>query len=424
MFGGKLGHVATLDCLRTSIGMELQLQEEVHDVKYLHNETLFAVAQQKYTYIYDQKGVEIHCMKRHERPMKLDYLPYHFLLTSVGHSGWIKWHDVSVGEYVAGYQTGHGPVKVLKHNPTNAVSHIGHSNGVVSLWSPNAGKSLVSILCHRSPVTDLSIDREGKYMATAGLDGYLKIWDLRKLAPLHSYKMDHPAMSVDISDRGLIGLAVGRTVQVLRNAFTQPMDVTYLNHSIRTPNAALSSGAGAAASSRALLSNVSVCDVKFRPLEDVLCAGHSHGISTIIVPGAGEPNYDAFESNPFSNPRQRREGEVQTLLSKLSHEMIGLDASFVGSVEKDRETLLAEQKSLFEGANRSELDKKPKNKMRGKNKISKKLRRKAKNVVDAQLLKLREMQKSQREQREAAKSGAPAENSKESLGALSRFAKK
>ena len=131
-------------------------------------------------------------------------------------------------------------------------------------------------------------------------------------------------MSIDISDRGLIGVAVGRTMQVLRNAFTQPMDVTYLNHAIRTPNAALSSGAGATASARSLLSNVSVNCVRFRPLEDVLCGGHSHGLTTIIVPGAGEPNFDSFENNPFINPKQRREAEVQTLLTKLSHEMIGL----------------------------------------------------------------------------------------------------
>lgn len=61
--------------------------------------------------------------------------------------------------------------------------------------------------------------------------------------------------------------------------------------------------------------------------------------------------------------------------------------------------------------------------MRGKNKISKKLARKQKNVVDAQLLKLREMQKAQRDEREKAKSGTPAVQS-ESLGALARFAKK
>jgi U3 small nucleolar RNA-associated protein 7 len=147
LFGGQKGHVAVLDCLRTNVGTELQLKEEVHDVQYLHNETLFAVAQNKYAYIYDFKGVEIHCMTRHERPYRLDFLPYHYLLTSVGHSGWIKWHDVSTGEFVAGYGTGHGPCKVLKHNPTNAVSHLGHSNGVVSLWSPASG---TINKCHQS----------------------------------------------------------------------------------------------------------------------------------------------------------------------------------------------------------------------------------------------------------------------------------
>ena len=150
------------------------------------------------------------------------------------------------------------------------------------------------------------------------------MWDLRKFTSLQSFKLDHPAVSLDISDRGLIGIGMGRSVQVLRSAFTQARDVTYLTHSIRTPNAALSAGAGAAAATKALLSSVKVHDVKFRPLEDVLCAGHSHGISSFIVPGAGEPNFDSFENNPFANLRQRRETEVQSLLTKLAHDTIAL----------------------------------------------------------------------------------------------------
>jgi U3 small nucleolar RNA-associated protein 7 len=161
--------------MNMTIGTELQLQQEIFDVQYLHNETMFAVAQQKYAYIYDQNGVEIHCMKRHERPFKLEYLPYHFLLTSIGHSGWIKWHDISIGEYVAGYNTGHGPCRVLKQNPYNAVMNVGHSNGVVTMWAPSAGKALASMLCHKAPITDIAVDREGTYMATSGLDGYLKV---------------------------------------------------------------------------------------------------------------------------------------------------------------------------------------------------------------------------------------------------------
>lgn len=76
--------MAAFDCMHLSVACELQLRDTVHDVQYLHNETMFAVAQEQHTYIYDNKGVEIHCMTRHERPFKLDYLPYHYLLTTVG----------------------------------------------------------------------------------------------------------------------------------------------------------------------------------------------------------------------------------------------------------------------------------------------------------------------------------------------------
>lgn len=49
----------------------------------LHNETMFAVAQAKYVHIYDQKGTEVHCLKKHISPVRLEYLPYHFLLVSM-----------------------------------------------------------------------------------------------------------------------------------------------------------------------------------------------------------------------------------------------------------------------------------------------------------------------------------------------------
>lgn len=358
---------------------ELQLQQDVYDVKYLHNETMFAVAQRKYCYIYDRNGVEIHCMKRHDRPLKLDFLPYHFLLVSVGQAGVVKWHDVSTGEYVAGHQTGHGPCHILKQNPHNAVMHAGHSNGVVTMWAPSTGKALASMFCHKAPLTDLAVDRNGTYMATTGLDGLLKIWDLRKMAPLHSFTLERPANSIDISDRGVVGLGMGRKVQLLREAFTRPYDVTYLNYEIASPNAALSSGGGITASSRALLSKVSISSMQFRPLEDVITVGHSHGVSAFIAPGTGEPNFDSFEANPFSTIKQRREAEVQTLMNKLSPDMINLsmfmffpilsvanftyfcsvltDVDFLGRVDEDAVKLHEEQHEAF-GPKKAEQERK------------------------------------------------------------------
>ena len=49
LLSGRKGHVAMMDCLRLNVETELQLQETVHDAQFLHNDTLFAAAQRKYT---------------------------------------------------------------------------------------------------------------------------------------------------------------------------------------------------------------------------------------------------------------------------------------------------------------------------------------------------------------------------------------
>lgn len=214
----------------------------------------------------------------------------------------------------------------LKHNPQNAVSHVGHSSGVVTLWSPAAGKPLASMLCHQSPITDLAIDREGRYLATAGLDGTMRVWDVRKFQHVYCFKPDRPVTALDISATGLIAMGLGRSVQILKDAWTKPWEALYMTHTLRASNPKLSSGGGAVGRAKALASSVSVSDVVFRPLEDSLCIGHSHGLTGIIVPGSGESNFDSFEANPFISQKQRREEEVQSLLNKLSYDMIGLGA--------------------------------------------------------------------------------------------------
>jgi U3 small nucleolar RNA-associated protein 7 len=83
VFGGEKGHLALVDWHRNKLQCEINVKENVRDVTFLHNETMFAVAQKQYVYIYDKQGTELHRMKDHVNPLKLEFLPYHFLLATV-----------------------------------------------------------------------------------------------------------------------------------------------------------------------------------------------------------------------------------------------------------------------------------------------------------------------------------------------------
>ena len=94
---GMKGHVAVLDSLRSSALCEFHVHDEIHDATFLHNHTMIALAQRKCVYIYDQSGSEVHCLRETSSPLALTYLPYHYLLVSIGQQGLLRYQDTSTG---------------------------------------------------------------------------------------------------------------------------------------------------------------------------------------------------------------------------------------------------------------------------------------------------------------------------------------
>ncbi|XP_078342132.1 uncharacterized protein LOC144627967 isoform X2 [Oculina patagonica] len=304
LIGGKKGHLATMDWQNKKLGCEVHVQETVRDVRWLHIETMFAVAQKKCVYIYDNTGIELHCLKNHRQVNRLEFLPYHFLLASVGDYGILKYQDTSTGKPVAELFTKLGKCDCMTQNPYNAVIHLGHYNGTVTLWAPKMKDPLVKMLCHKGPVQAIAIDNKGYYMATSGLDGQMKIWDVRTYKQLQAYYTPTPASCLAISQRGLLAVGHGPNIQIWRDAFTQKQKSPYMSH---------------------LFPSCTVHGMQFCPFEDVLGVGHSQGFGSLLIPGAGEPNFDALEANPYQTKKQRQEFEVKSLLEKVQPELITLN---------------------------------------------------------------------------------------------------
>lgn len=344
LLGGRRGHVASFDWLTKRLNCEINVMEEVRDVTWLHLETMFAVAQKSWVYVYDRKGTELHCLKNLYNVNRLEFLPYHFLLVGGSDTGFLSWLDVSVGQIVAGYHCKVAALRMMCQNPTNAAICVGDSKGVVSMWAPSQKESLAKVLCHSTPLTALTVDPKGQYMATAGTDRKVKVWDLRELSePLYTYKTRTIPGELRFSQRGALAMSLGNIVEIYKKP-TADTQTPYLRQKFTSP----------------------VSDMEFVPYEDLLGAGHNNGFASLIVPGSGEPNFDARETNPYHSLSQRREHEVHALLEKLPMELISLDPNQVASVDvpslKDR--LEAKRKLMFVKV--PKLDFQPRHKMKGK----------------------------------------------------------
>ena len=422
LLGGRRGHVAVMEWKDKRLLCELDVNvgaagvEEVRDVQFLHSHEMFAVAQRHAVYLYDSSGLELHRLTAHSDPLALDFLPYHFLLTSVSSSGHLKYTDTSTGTLVAQHRTRlpPPPCASLCHNAVNGVAVVGHGNGVVTMWSPTVKEALVQMLVHKGGVTAVAVDGDGRYLVTAGMESEFKVWDVRTYRQLHAYFTVRPPSALAVSQTGMVALGYGSHVAVWRDVL-QPsvkQPAPYLSHS---------------------LPSLSVSSLAFCPYEDILGVGSSGGFSTLIAPASGFSAFDSSEADPFESKAARRERTVVALLEKLQPEMISLQAGGAAAAAGGSGMVAmmdAGSKEIWEGERRDarrrqqeeeSLSRAAKEKQRGGQKSSKRWRRKrAVSIVDEQTVK-RQQEQQERKQRQERQQASKAQ---QLPIALQRFVKK
>ncbi|KAL7078344.1 hypothetical protein ACQ4LE_001944 [Meloidogyne hapla] len=314
LLGGRKGHIAAFDWMTKDLITEINVMESVKDIQWLHTETMFAVAQKRWLRIYDKNGTELHCIKSMFDIRKLQFLPKHLLLVGSGGNTFLTWLDVSVGKQIASFPSKCGVLDVLTQNQSNAIIVGGNSRGIITMWSPNSQKPLIEMFAHKGPILGISINQNGNYMATSGLDNKLRIWDLRnnynELAVYSAPSLNYT--NVAFSQRNFLAVNSGKNLQVIKNPHLGQSSTPYLIHKCEGI----------------------ITDLQFCPFEDVLGVGHNLGLESLLIPGSGQANFDSLRANPFESKQQRKEREVKMLLDKIQPELITLNPADINRVNR------------------------------------------------------------------------------------------
>lgn len=126
---------------------------------------------------------------------------------------------------------------------------------------------------------------------------------MRNYSELSSYKLPFPPTQVAFSDQQKLAVSFGTNIHVYDSVIDGNTTHPYMQY-----NAASS-----------------VSSLSFCPYEDVLGVGHNRGFCSLLIPGSGDPNFDALHSNPYESKKQRQEREVRQLLEKIQPNMITIN---------------------------------------------------------------------------------------------------
>ena len=180
------------------------------------------------------------------------------------------------------------------------------------MWAPNSGNALVSMFCHSSHVVDCGVTRDGRYLATIGSDSLLKVFDMRTYGEVHQYFTPLPASRLSISQKGLLSISCRDQVITWRDWEKDKQKAPYLKQET--------------------IDRRTVTDLEYINYEDCLGVGQVGGFELMLVPGAGESNYDAFESGIGVSKKTKSNIDMRRLVEKLPANSISIDPNQVYTI--------------------------------------------------------------------------------------------
>lgn len=131
----------------------------------------------------------------------------------------------------------------------------------------------------------MAVTKDGKYMATSGLDHLLNIWDLRTYKQVKSIKLKAGASNLTFSDKNFLAASLRNEVVIFKDDILNKGEIYEgMTESDNEENIVEVYGENNVYLKNRI-NNVSIQNLQFCPFEDVLGIGHGKGISSILVPG-------------------------------------------------------------------------------------------------------------------------------------------
>ena len=181
---------------------------------------MLALCQPTATYIYDNRGIELHKLPQ---AFGMEYLPYHFLLATHDNRR-LRYYDTTTGNVVADH-TAKNHYTAMTQNKTNAVVALGTHRGVVEWWTPGIGTPQVQLFIG-GKVDGIAFHKG--YMYTVAEQ--LKVWDSRMLKTVTTLPLPRRAKGIEVSDSGLLSVNFGFKVEFWKDLHIEKQTLPYLRH--------------------------------------------------------------------------------------------------------------------------------------------------------------------------------------------------